>query len=266
VSLQEVKAARSRRTQKASEGEVEADSSTSSRAKARVPRNLLQAIAQDPLVFDPLQGNAGAGGLFRGGLSMCASARGLAELMASEELQSDLETLHALTLEGVDKTALGWFLTGGATHWTAGGLQALDLRGIGSRALRGYQQTGYGVVSGFGPVFASFPNLNLTVAVLVNDVIHGRRASEELLTTVLSNFGVAPSWSNMTLNVLSDAAKMANSTDAAPLLDAVGGIEGLSRLMELGSGNAESKSCLSCTSLAQVATSLAQCCSGVCRG
>ncbi|CAL1136337.1 unnamed protein product [Cladocopium goreaui] len=190
VSLQEVKAARSRRTQKASEGEVEADSSTSSRAKARVPRNLLQAIAQDPLVFDPLQGNAGAGGLFRGGLSMCASARGLAELMASEELQSDLETLHALTLEGVDKTALGWFLTGGATHWTAGGLQALDLRGIGSRALRGYQQTGYGVVSGFGPVFASFPNLNLTVAVLVNDVIHGRRASEELLTTVLSNFGV----------------------------------------------------------------------------
>lgn len=169
-------------------------------------------------------------------------------------------------MEGVDKTALGWFLTGGATHWTAGGLQALDLRGIGSRALRGYQQTGYGVVSGFGPVFASFPNLNLTVAVLVNDVIHGRRASEELLTTVLSNFGVAPSWSNMTLNVLSDAAKMANSTDAAPLLDAVGGIEGLSRLMELGSGNAESKSCLSCTSLAQVATSLAQCCSGVCRG
>lgn len=265
VSLQEVKAARSRRTQKASEGEGE-DSSTSSRAKARLPRNLLQAIAQDPLVFDPLQGNAGAGGLFRGGLSMCASARGLAELMASEELQSDLETLHALTLEGVDKTALGWFLTGGATHWTAGGLQALDLRGIGSRALRGYQQTGYGVVSGFGPVFASFPQLNLTVAVLVNDVIHGRRASEELLTTVLSNFGVAPSWSNMTLNVLSDAAKMANSTDAAPLLDALGGIEGLSRLMELRSENAETKSCLSCSSLAQVATSLAQCCSGVCRG
>lgn len=25
---------------------------------------------------------------------------------------------------GVDKTALGWFLSGGATHWTAGGLQA----------------------------------------------------------------------------------------------------------------------------------------------
>jgi len=25
---------------------------------------------------------------------------------------------------GVDKTALGWFLAGGATHWTAGGLQA----------------------------------------------------------------------------------------------------------------------------------------------
>jgi len=265
VSLQEVKAARSRRTQKVSEGADVSDSSTSSRLKARQPRKLLQAIAQDPLVFDPLQGNAGAGGLFRGGLSICASARGLAELMASEELQEDLDTLHALTLEGVDKTALGWFLAGGATHWTAGGLQALDLRGTSTRALRGYHHTGYGVVSGFGPVFATFPQLNVTVAVLVNDVIHGRRASEEILQTVLQNFGVAPSWPQMTLNVLSDAAKMANSSDAAPLFDAVGGIEGLSQLMELSSGTAEeTKSCVSCCNVAQAVSSLAQCCN-ICR-
>ena len=37
---------------------------------------------------------------FRGGLSLCASARGLSELMASEELHEDLEALKALALEG----------------------------------------------------------------------------------------------------------------------------------------------------------------------
>ncbi|CAK9009198.1 unnamed protein product [Durusdinium trenchii] len=252
VSMQEVQAARSRRKQKVNQPEeVAEDSSTSSRQKASRSQNLLQAIARDPLVFDPLQGNAGAGGLFRGGLSICASARGLAELLASEELHEDLETLHALALEGMDKTVLGWILSGGATHWTAGGLQALDLRGTGSRALRGYQESGYGVVSGFGPVFAHFPGLDLTVAVLVNDVIHGRKAAEELVTAVLQGFGVAPSWPKMTMNVVADAAAMANSKDAAPLLDAVGGMEGLSHLMQMGS--------------AEVTSSLAQCCHGICR-
>ncbi|CAJ1387157.1 unnamed protein product [Effrenium voratum] len=128
VSMQEVQAARSRRKQKVTQSEASETEGEKSpgeaRAKARM-RKLLQAIAYDPLVFDPLQGNAGAGGLFRGGLSMCASARGLAEMFASPELQSDLEDLHALTLEGVDKSALGWLLAGGATHWTAGGLQEL---------------------------------------------------------------------------------------------------------------------------------------------
>eukprot|EP00913_Durusdinium_trenchii_P002759 g2552.t1 len=141
-------------------------------------------------------------------------------------------------MPGMDKTVLGWILSGGATHWTAGGLQALDLRGTGSRALRGYQESGYGVVSGFGPVFAHFPGLDLTVAVLVNDVIHGRKAAEELVTAVLQGFGVAPSWPKMTMNVVADAAAMANSKDAAPLLDAVGGMEGLSHLMQMGSAEA----------------------------
>lgn len=27
-------------------------------------------------------------------------------------------------MPGMDKTVLGWILSGGATHWTAGGLQA----------------------------------------------------------------------------------------------------------------------------------------------
>eukprot|EP00913_Durusdinium_trenchii_P002760 g2553.t1 len=62
--MQEVQAARSRRKQKVNQPEeVAEDSSTSSRQKASRSQNLLQAIARDPLVFDPLQGNAGAGGL-----------------------------------------------------------------------------------------------------------------------------------------------------------------------------------------------------------
>ena len=39
-------------------------------------------------------------------------------------------------LAGVDKSALGWLLAGGATHWTAGGLQEPEERksGVGRRS------------------------------------------------------------------------------------------------------------------------------------
>ena len=39
-----------------------------------------------------------------------------------------------LIAAGVDKTALGWILSGGATHWTAGGLQAGGDRSTVQRA------------------------------------------------------------------------------------------------------------------------------------
>ena len=42
--------------------------------------------------------------------------------------QPDLLAPSPSPFGGVDKTALGWFLTGGATHWTAGGLQVREQR------------------------------------------------------------------------------------------------------------------------------------------
>eukprot|EP00439_Symbiodinium_sp_Y106_P000483 s289_g1.t1 len=244
VSLQEVRTARNRRRQQAEEPASEEDgrddggaSNCSSPKQAHTrARTLLQAMARDPLVFDPLQANASAGGMFRGGLSMTASARGLAEMLASAELSTQLEELNALALEGVDKTALGWLLSGGGTHWTAGGLQALDLRGTGSRALRTYRQSGYGVICGLGPSVAHFPELapgGVTVAVLVNDVLHGRQAAAELMRVALSEFSVAPAWPDLTLNVLADARQMAQSPDAAPLMESVGGVEGLRKMLNL---------------------------------
>lgn len=35
----------------------------------------------------------------------------------------------------------------------------------------------------------------------VNDVIHGRKAAEELLRTALAPFGLQPLWPSMTINV-----------------------------------------------------------------
>merc|ERR1712050_814995 len=90
---------------------------------------LLQALARYPLTFDPLQANAGNGAMFRAGLSLGASARSLALMFSSEALQKDLEALRALELAGIDPTAIGWLLTGGACQFTVGGLQALQLQG-----------------------------------------------------------------------------------------------------------------------------------------
>jgi len=268
VTMQEVQNARSRRRKELvsedSREEDGASSCSSARRQARA-RNLLQAIAGDALVFDPLQANASAGGLFRGGLSMCASARGLAEMLASEELRSELLELNALSLEGVDKTALGWLLSGGATHWTAGGLQALDLQGVGTRALRSYPQSGYGVVCGLGPTVAHFPELvpgGLTVAVVVNDVLHGRQAAAELMRTVLRDFGVAPSWPNISMSVLADAHQLARSKDAAPLMAQIGGEEGLQRMFNLyREQTGQANRCVPCGA---ACLQVGQCCASLC--
>ena len=48
-------------------------------------------------------------------LTSCSLAHSFNAALRSQPLS------HSLS--GVDKTALGWFLAGGATHWTAGGLQ-----------------------------------------------------------------------------------------------------------------------------------------------
>eukprot|EP00930_Biecheleria_cincta_P032493 TRINITY_DN22555_c0_g1_i1.p1 TRINITY_DN22555_c0_g1~~TRINITY_DN22555_c0_g1_i1.p1 ORF type:complete len:1072 (+),score=218.92 TRINITY_DN22555_c0_g1_i1:23-3217(+) len=247
VSMSEVQSARARRLQAESSpvapgAEFGGSSGSTAGAPAsqaeeeRKASTLLQAIANDPLVFDPLQGNAPQGGLFRAGLSLGASARGLAEMFSSQELQADLEELQALELAGQDKTAVGWLLTGGASQWTTGGLQALELRPSGAKALLGHRQGGYGVVCGFGPIVAHFPDLapgGVTLAVLVNDVLHGRQAVTELLQAALQGFGVVPTWPSMTMSVMADAHKLAHSPEAAPLVDKVGGIEGLKKMLDL---------------------------------
>ena len=49
-------------------------------------------------------------------------------LLLNNGPQPDLLAPSPSPFGGVDKTALGWFLTGGATHWTAGGLQVREQR------------------------------------------------------------------------------------------------------------------------------------------
>jgi len=203
-------------------------SSSASVGKSSLPgcRTLLAAVGFDPLAFDPLQANVSQGGLFRAGLSLGVSARGLATAFSSEELQEDLRALGALELAGQDTTAMGWLLTGGACSWTVGGLQALELRGSGHRALLGSKQHGFGVVCGLGPCVAHFPDLGqggITVAVMVNDVLKGREAAAELVAEALSGFGYAPQWPEMPMRVVLDASRVAKSKEAEPLLKLVGG-------------------------------------------
>lgn len=205
-----------------------------------VPTNtLMDAVQNDPLVFDPLQGNAGHGGLFRGGLTLGASARGLATMLSSEALQKDITDLHALELAGADPTLLGWMLTGGACQWTTGGLQALQLQATTARGLLGSRPGGYGVVCGFGPFVAHFPDLGtggVTIAVTVNDVLRGREAVAELVKEALSGYGFSPSWPSVPMRVMLEAVKLARSEEAAPLLKSFGGIQALRK--NFNEGNA----------------------------
>jgi len=192
---------------------------------------LLDAIAADPTAFDPLQANAGHGGCFRGGLCLGASALSLARLFADERLQEELKELGALDQAATDETAVGWLLCGGACKWTAGGLQALELRRSGPLAMFAAQKHGYGLVSGFGSCVMHFPDLaegGITVAVTVNDVLRGREAAAILLKDIFSTYGYAPAWLSIpAAAVLLDAAKLARTEPAASLLKSAGGIQGI---------------------------------------
>mmetsp|Transcript_81499 Transcript_81499/g.252994 ORF Transcript_81499/g.252994 Transcript_81499/m.252994 type:complete len:595 (+) Transcript_81499:1-1785(+) len=236
VSMDEVNKGRDRRAEQKASGSPKDASTPSTPAAGVVPtHSLLEALAAYPLVFDPLQANIPHGGMFRAGLSLGASAEGLATMLSSEALQKDLGALHALELAGMDSTAVGWMLLGGACQFTAGGLQVLQLQGCGRRALLANRQGGFGVVCGFGPCVAHFPDLapgGLTVAVTVNDVLRGREAAAELLAEVLSVYSYAPAWTSMPMRVLVDAGRLARSKEAEPLLQAFGGVQALKNAIE----------------------------------
>jgi len=236
VSMQEVSAGRERRKQARVEdpqGEAQTPSDSASQTiLEQLKQSLLEALQKDPLAFDPLQANTGHGGLFRAGLSLGASARGLATMLSSEKLQTDLQELRALELAGMDGTAVGWMLTGGAPQWTAGGLQVLELSGFGRKKLLANRQGGYGVVCGFGPCVAHFPDLatgGVTVAIMVNDVLRGREVAAELMTQVLSKYGYAPAWTSVPLRVMVDAVRMSKSQPTQSLIASMGGIKALQR-------------------------------------
>jgi len=228
VSMNEVDGGRTRRR------EMKAEPAKATQQPLQVgsvaTRTLLEALARDPLVFDPLQANAAHGGSFRAGLSLGVSARSLATMFSSEALQMDLTALRALELAGMDPTAMGWMLTGGACQWTTGGLQVLQLQGCGRRSLLANRHGGFGVVCGFGPCVAHFPDLapgGVTLAVMVNDVLRGREVAAELVTAALSGYGYAPSWVSIPMRVYIDLGRLAQSPEAQPLLQSFGGLQAL---------------------------------------
>jgi len=214
----------------------------------------IEAVAKNPLPFDPLQANAAHGGVFRAGLSLGASAHALASTLSSEALQDDLEALGALEPAGMDPTAIGWVFSGGATRWTAGGLQALEVQAVGPRGLLGRRRGGYGIVCGFGPCVVHFPDLasgGITIAVTVNDVLRGREAAAELLAEALKSFGYAPTWTSAPVRVLADAIQLSRSETVAPLVQSLGGIRAVKEsLYGAGRGNSKaarpSRACVSC--------------------
>jgi len=223
VSMTEVDQSRSRRRANAA-GNDPSDGSESN------TKTLLESIVNNPLVFDPLQANVASGALFRGGLCLGASAKGLATLLSSEALQQDLTVMGALEAADMDPTAVGWMLTGGACRWTRGGLQLLELQGSGRRALIASRQGGYGIVCGLGPCVVHFPSIaagGVTVAVMVNDVLRGREVVAELIRDVLGGYGYVPAWTAMPMRVLVDAGRLARSEELAPLLNSMGGLSNL---------------------------------------
>jgi len=170
--------------------------------------SLAKAMAANPVVFDPLFANC-QGESFRAGLSLSASARGLARTLASKALQADLKALGALRPMGTDSSGLGWTLNGGACRWSAGGLQVVRLRACSLRARFSRAQEGFGVFSGFGTCVVHFPGLapgGLTVAVNVNDATWGQEASSQVLAEVLAVYGYAPAWTSMPVRVMMDIA------------------------------------------------------------
>ncbi|CAE7948147.1 PKD2, partial [Symbiodinium sp. KB8] len=97
----------------------------------------------------------------------------------------------------------------------------------------------------------------------VNDVLHGRQAAAELMRVALSEFSVAPAWPDITLNVLADARQMAQSPDAAPLMESIGGVEGLRKMLNLYTEE-KSEATSSCITCRDVYLQVGQCCASLC--
>merc|ERR1712217_517777 len=118
----------------------------------------------------------------------------------------------------------------------AGGLQVLHLQSAGSCPLFANKpQVGYGIVCGFGPCIAHFPELTpggVTVAITANDVLHGREVVAEVLNEVLVQFGYTASWPLVPLRVWADAALLARSPDVEPLLQSFGGLQALKKAID----------------------------------
>jgi len=191
-------------------GSPQADSSTIS---------LMQAVTSNPVNFDPLFANC-QGGSFRAGLSLGASAHGLARMLSSQALSDDLKALGALRPSSTDPTGLGWRLAGGACKWSVGGLQVVDVKARSLRSRFAPPQEGYGVVCGFGPCVVHFPGLapgGVTIAVTVNDVTWGQEATSEVLTKVLAHYGYAPAWTSIPMRIMMEVASWAAHTGRAHL-------------------------------------------------
>merc|ERR1712217_606037 len=94
----------------------------------------------------------------------------------------------------------------------------------------GKNQVGYGIVCGFGPSIAHFPELapgGVTIAVTANDILHSRSSVADIFSEVLASFGYAPAWPSVPMRVWADAARLARSEEVKPFLESFGGIQAL---------------------------------------
>jgi len=217
VSMTEVDTARAKRKQAAN--------LKSEPAKPNLPGarcDLLEACTKNPLSFDPLQANSGSFASekqFRGGLPLSASALGLAKTFSSKVLHTEMQAMGAFSPQETDTSAVGWFLTGGACQWTSGGLQVVEARPTFPRSLFARRRQGVGMVCGLGPCVLHFPDLapgGVTIAVTLNDVLHGRVACAQIVSEVLAHYGAAPSWTHTPVRVISEVRDLVKAAGIAP--------------------------------------------------
>lgn len=232
VPLGEVESARAKRIENlekstATENGAASESQFAAASPKPIIMGLTEAAMKNPLAFDPLLANISTasdtrGKQFRGGLPFSVSATGFAQMLSSEALREDLDALGALEPQGKDDTTLGWFLTGGACKYGAGGVQLLQAAPLWPKALVAKPQNGYGVVCGLGPCCMHFPTLTeggLTIAIMVNDVLRGREVAAALAAEVLSAYGYKATWTRMPIGVAAEAARtVRESSMAMPLL------------------------------------------------
>ncbi|PHJ23619.1 abc1 family protein, partial [Cystoisospora suis] len=74
------------------------------------------------------------------------------------------------------------------THQASHSPSSLPLPPAGSKI------TGFGHGDFGGSVALCFPELKLSIAILVNDVLTGPQASREILEFILHKFGLEPKW------------------------------------------------------------------------